>query len=64
MSGEVILFAVMSIIFLVAIVLIEVSHEDENNKASAEKTAETVSEKRICHSCDYVFTADELKKVG
>ena len=54
----------MSIIFLVAIVLIEVSHEDENNKASAEKTAETVSEKRICHSCDYAFTADELKKVG
>ena len=64
MSGEVILFAVISIVFLVAIVFIEVSHEDENNKVPAEKTAETVSEKRICPSCDYVFTADELKKVG
>ena len=64
MSGEIVLFIVMSAIFLIAIVLIEAERDTTERKVSAKRKAETISEKCICHSCDYNYTADELKKVG
>ncbi|MBP3922343.1 MAG: hypothetical protein J6D27_05190 [Ruminiclostridium sp.] len=65
MSGEILVFFIMSVIFLVIITLIEVCKEDNTKEeAPAENKAEAVYQNQFYHSCDYNYTAEELKKVG
>lgn len=64
MSGEVIAFIIMSVIFLAVIVMLEMYGCDEKEETSAKNNAEVIRQNKLYHNRDLSHSIEELKKVG
>lgn len=64
MSGEVIIFVVMSIVFFVAVTMFEMYGYEEKEEVSAKNNAETIEKNTVYNNRELTFSSEELKKVG